>query len=88
MQESTSYILREEKKFSNCTCADGLGSSTDPGAKPSTEPGATSSSTDPGTRPFGVARSFFDPGLLAGVVVVVVLLLAAACIVVPIIWWR
>ena len=63
--------------LTDCICADGLGSST-----------------GPGTRPFGVtdpgARSFFDPGLLAGVVVVVVLLLAAACIVVPIIyiWWR
>ena len=62
--------------LTDCICADGLGSST-----------------GPGTRPFGVtdpgARSFFDPGLLAGVAVVVaVVLLAAACIVVPIIWWR
>ena len=88
MQESTIILT-------DCICADGLGSSTDPvtrrpfgvtdpGTSLSTDPG-TSSSTDPGT------RSFFDPGLLAGVVVVVVvLLLAAVCIVVPIIyiWWR
>ena len=71
--------IKRKKKISDSMCADGLSSSTYPGARPSTHPGVT----DP------ESRSCTNPGLLAGVAVIVtVLVTAAACIVVLVILWR